>query len=155
MTLRVRTFSFDKLNVQKWLFVKLKWNVLPDKHLVDRYFEGVQRLKVKNDGRGLDFYIRDEDVLDLESTFGLRFANNVVVFAIGAAHHTKRLPLTKCIELCRNINRNVVIIGGPGDTEVGMSIAEACDEKCFQRMWNALHPSKCLIDSAEYGSYKQ
>lgn len=34
-----------------------KINLMPDKHLVDRYFEGLRALHVKNDGKGLDYFL--------------------------------------------------------------------------------------------------
>jgi len=52
-----RSFSFNKLNVEKWLMVNFKINHLPDKHIVDRYLETVTRLGVKNDALGLDYFI--------------------------------------------------------------------------------------------------
>src|SRR5450432_3948100 len=39
LRLGARSFSFNKLNIEKWLMVNLKINHLPDKHIVDRYLE--------------------------------------------------------------------------------------------------------------------
>src|SRR5690349_8684700 len=56
--LDVPSFSFPKLNIQKWLLVNFKWkSIMPDKSIVERYFETVKELGVKNDGRGLDYFI--------------------------------------------------------------------------------------------------
>ncbi|MEI6822126.1 MAG: glycosyl transferase, partial [Bacteroidota bacterium] len=41
MKLKVPSFTFNKLNVEKWLLVKLKINILPKIHIVDRYFKAV------------------------------------------------------------------------------------------------------------------
>ena len=35
-------FTFDKLNVKKWLLTNFKINTLPDIHIVDRYFEAIK-----------------------------------------------------------------------------------------------------------------
>ncbi|MBD0286668.1 MAG: glycosyl transferase, partial [Flavisolibacter sp.] len=35
------SFSFNKLNIEKFIYVKLKWNVMPDVHVVDRYMDTV------------------------------------------------------------------------------------------------------------------
>ncbi|MDQ6608957.1 MAG: glycosyl transferase, partial [Bacteroidota bacterium] len=35
--LDVPSFSFNKLNIEKFIFVKLKWNVMPRVHIIDRY----------------------------------------------------------------------------------------------------------------------
>ena len=48
---------FNKLNLKKLLLTKAKINLLPQKHLVDRYFDAVKKLGVTNDGLGLDFHI--------------------------------------------------------------------------------------------------
>ena len=53
----VKSYSFKKLNFEKWLMVNFKINKLPEKHIVDRYLETVKPLGVKNDGRGLDFFL--------------------------------------------------------------------------------------------------
>src|SRR6187431_504279 len=37
--LGAKSYSFDKLNIKKWLFVNWKFKVMPDKHIVDRYIE--------------------------------------------------------------------------------------------------------------------
>src|SRR6185503_17477617 len=49
--------SFNKLNIEKWLLVNFKINLLPNKHIVDRYFETVAHLGVKNDLKGMEFFI--------------------------------------------------------------------------------------------------
>jgi len=53
--LGVRSFSFNKLNIEKWLMVNLKINHLPDQHIVDRYLETTKSLGIKNDALGLDY----------------------------------------------------------------------------------------------------
>jgi ADP-heptose:LPS heptosyltransferase len=34
--LKKKSFSFEKLNIQKWLMTNFKWNFLPNLHIVDR-----------------------------------------------------------------------------------------------------------------------
>ena len=58
--LKTKAFSFPKLNFQKWLYTTFKWNTLPDKSIVERYFEAVKKIDVKNDGQGLDYFIPEE-----------------------------------------------------------------------------------------------
>src|SRR5207302_3835144 len=52
-----QSFSFNKLNIEKWLYTTFKWNILPDVHIVDRYMKTVAIFGVKNDGSGLDYFI--------------------------------------------------------------------------------------------------
>ena len=64
--LGVMSYSFNKLNVEKWLMVNLKINKLPNVHIIDRYMETVKPLGVKTDALGLDFFIPEKDEVPLE-----------------------------------------------------------------------------------------
>jgi ADP-heptose:LPS heptosyltransferase len=116
--LGVPAVSFNKLNVEKWLMVNLKINKLPAVHIVDRYLQTAQRLGVKSDALGLDFFIPEKDNVPLEwlpETHRVGF----VAYAIGGQHETKKLPVARMIELCKKINRPIVLLGGKEDFENG------------------------------------
>ncbi len=49
--------NVNKLNLKKWLLVRFKVNLLPKIHIVERYFNAAKKLKVTNDGQGLDYFI--------------------------------------------------------------------------------------------------
>ena len=113
--------SFPKLNYEKWLLVNFKINRLPDIHIVDRYFEAVRSLQVKNDGLGLDYFIAPEDEINA-SHLPEGFFENYTVLVIGGAHQTKQIPVEKSGEICQSLNNPVVICGGTTDHENGESI---------------------------------
>jgi ADP-heptose:LPS heptosyltransferase len=117
-------YSFPKLNLRKWLLVNLRWNLLPDIHIVDRYFMAVKKLKVKNDGRGLDYFIPADEEVDI-SQFPVPFHNGYNAFVIGAKHFTKALPEEKVIELVKRSSRPVILLGGQEDKGKGERIASA------------------------------
>ena len=132
-SLRKKTVSFDKINLEKWLMVNFGIDRLPEKHIVDRYFETIKYLRVENDGEGLDFFIRNEDEinsLQLPSTH----QQGYIAIAIGAKHATKILPLEKLIALCHSLQHPVILLGGKEDAErgekicaeVGANIYNAC-----------------------------
>src|SRR5688500_1928470 len=51
--LEVPCYTFKKLNIQKWILVNFRIkSIMPDKSIVDRYFEAIEELGVKNDGQG-------------------------------------------------------------------------------------------------------
>src|SRR5690606_21829575 len=54
---KAKSSSFKKLNIEKYLYTRLKINILPDVHIVDRYLATVEPLGVVNDGKGLDYFI--------------------------------------------------------------------------------------------------
>lgn len=116
--LGVRSFSFNKLNMEKWLMVNFKINKLPDVHIVDRYLATAKSLGVKNDALGLDYFIPEKDEVPWE-WFPETHRSGYVAYAIGAQHETKKLPVDRMIELCRKISRPIVLLGGKEDFENG------------------------------------
>lgn len=111
INLLVKRISFDKINFEKWLYTSFKINLLPYLHIVDRYMETVLKLGVSNDGKGLDFFIKQDTNIN---KFNL--PENYIVYAIGGQHETKKLPLNKQIELLSLIkSENIVLVGGKED----------------------------------------
>ncbi len=122
LRLGVKSFSFDKLNLQKWILVKFKKDIMPKVHIVDRYMKTVETLGVKNDNQGLDYFIPEKDKMPLD-WLPENFRNGYAVYAIGGQHETKKLPLNKMVELCKTIKLPLVLIGGKEDVEIGDRIA--------------------------------
>jgi ADP-heptose:LPS heptosyltransferase len=120
----VPTYRFNKLNREKWLFVNLKINRLPNRHIVDRYLETVAPFGVKDDGGGLDYFLPPTDEVPLD-TLPETHRRGYLAFAIGGQHETKKLPVERMIELCRVLGRPVVLLGGPEDAANGERITEA------------------------------
>jgi ADP-heptose:LPS heptosyltransferase len=127
-SLGVNSRSFDKLNWHKWLLVNFKKNILPAKHIVDRYLKTIEFLGVKNDGKGLDYFLTNE--YDLKNMLPESHLNFISV-VIGAQHDTKRLPVDRLIELCSKINHPVVLLGGLEDVERGEKIALKAGKHVF------------------------
>lgn len=118
----IPSYSFNKLNIKKWLLTALKINVMPSVHIVDRYMDTVKTFGVRNDGRGLDYFLHQSDVVpdsDIPAAQSLGFVGIV----IGAAHATKKLPVKKLQELCAGIHHPIILLGGPEDKELGDEIA--------------------------------
>ena len=120
--LGVKSYSFNKLNVEKWLMVNLKINRLPNVHIVDRYMDTVRPLNVKMDNLGLDYFIPEKDEVE-RSWLPETHRKEYVAYAIGAQHETKKLPVARMIELCDRINKPIVLLGDKNDYENGEQIA--------------------------------
>ncbi len=118
LQLGVKSYSFEKLNLNKWLLVRFKINTLPDLHIVDRYLATVLPLGVSNDGKGLDYYIPYKDQVEL-NWLPPTHQTGYVAYAIGGQHATKKLPVERMIELCRKIDYPVILLGGKEDQEAG------------------------------------
>ncbi len=149
LALRTQSRSFNKLNWEKWLMVRFKINRLPNTHIVDRYLETVLSLGIKNDGQGLDYFIPETDEVDVTTLLPVN-AGSYVAFVIGAAHATKRLPESKIIGMCKKISQPVILLGGPGEKEMGESIAEAAGEHVINTCGSLrLHQSASVVRQAE------
>jgi heptosyltransferase-2 len=126
----VKSFSFNKLNFEKWLLTAFKIKRLPKVHIVDRYLETVKSFGVANDGKGLDYFIPEQDLVPMEDLPMSHHAGFIAV-VIGAALNTKKLPLHKLIALCKKINYPVVLLGGGEDKLDGDTIAETDRVKIY------------------------
>lgn len=130
--------SFDKLNFEKWLLVRMGIDWLPNIHIVQRYMATVAHLGVRYDGEGLDFFIPPEEEypiylpprphkgeprIEENSPFWGQGGEGFIVFVIGATHATKRLPTQKIIEICRDIRQPIVLLGGKSEATAGKEIA--------------------------------
>ncbi|MBX2895664.1 MAG: glycosyltransferase family 9 protein [Cyclobacteriaceae bacterium] len=116
-----KAFSFNKLNLEKWLWVNLKINRLPNVHIVDRYLDTLKPLGLKPDALGLDYFIPEKDEVPLD-WLPPEFHKGYVAYAMGAQHNTKKLPLKRMIELCDKINKPIVLLGGKEDFETAEAI---------------------------------
>lgn len=150
--LGIKSFPFNKLNIQKWIYTNLKWNLLPDLHIVDRYLKTVDSFGVKNDGEGLDYFIPAEDEVkqkDIPVSHHLGYIGLV----IGAAHNTKKLPLEKLKELCSKIDHPIILLGGKEDGENAKQIAavdpikiyNACGKFKLNESADLVRKSKLII----------
>lgn len=148
--LRRKSFTFRKLNFKKFLLVNFKVNQMPDKHIVDRYMDTLTTLNVKNDQKGLDYFIPQKDIVGLNS-LPQEFRSGFAAVVIGATYFTKRLPLLKLAELIQSISRPVVLLGGKEDTQIANELENLLPNKV---VYNAvgrytLNQSASLIKSSE------
>jgi ADP-heptose:LPS heptosyltransferase len=146
--LSVRSKSFPKLNFRKYLLVQFKWNIMPEIHIVDRYFEAVKPLGVKNDHEGLDFFIPKHEVFDPES-LPLIFCNGYHAVVLGGQHKTKIFPAEKVIEVAQYLEKPIVLLGGPEDAERGEKIVLSLGEKALNKCGKlSLFQSALIVKNA-------
>ncbi len=127
---KVKSFSFNKLNVEKFILTNFKVNTLPKKHIVDRNFECIKSLGVENDGLGLDYFIPAFDRVK-ESDLPTAHSAGYIALVIGAALATKKMPLHKLKELCAAIHHPIILLGGKEDYEEGKAIAQVDEIKIY------------------------
>lgn len=139
LLLNAKTYTLKSLRWKQWLMVNLKIDQLPNKHLVQRMFESVQRLNLKPDDLGLDYFIPEKDKVS-KDWLPQDFWGEYMVFCIHANYITRKLPIDRMIELCDKINKPVVLLGEKDDFETGevvssffgKSVSVTYDEGLFQ-----------------------
>ena len=122
--LGVPAYSYKKLSLQKWLLTKLQINLLPKTHVCDRYIDTLEHFNVTNDEKGLDYFF-PKDYHFQSSNLPTSHLAGFVAFVIGASYLNKKMPVQKWIELAKQINKPIVIIGGKEDVASANEIAAA------------------------------
>lgn len=129
IALNKKTFSFKKLNWEKFLIVNLKTNILPKTHIVDRYFETVKSIGVKNDGLGLNYFIAKKDFISINTYLPHEFNNGYNALVIGGSYYTKQIPYNKLKEICTKSSLPLVLLGGKEDVHVSEQLHQVFQTK--------------------------
>ena len=84
--LEISSFSFNKLNLRKWVYTNFRVNVMPDVHIVDRYLGTVSSFGVTNDGAGLDYFIPEKDKVKEDDIPASHHAGYIGVVMVNLPH---------------------------------------------------------------------
>ncbi len=149
LTLKVKTYRYNKQRFKRFLLTQFKINLL-NNHVVDRNFSAVKKLNVINDGKGLDYFIPEQDEIPPAKLPFTHLAGYCVV-VIGAKHFTKQIPTKKLEELCAKISIPIMLIGGLDDAYLGTQL-ESIDQF---KIYNAcgkfnINQSASIIKKAKY-----
>ncbi|MEJ7822911.1 MAG: glycosyltransferase family 9 protein [Chitinophagaceae bacterium] len=121
--LKKKSFTVDKLTVQKFFLTRLHLNFMPGIHITKRSLETVKSFGVKDDGLGLDYFIPDNDKVS-ENDLPTSHLAGYIAIVIGASYRTKKLPVHKLQELCIKIPLPVILVGGEEDVKEGMMVSK-------------------------------
>ena len=128
--LRVPATSFEKLNWEKLLLVTFNINNLPKVHIVDRYFQTLYKIRIKNDGKGLEYYSGLENEKKIKG-LDEEIKGDFVVLVVGGTYFTKQIPLIKLLEIIQIIKIPVLLLGGPEDMEIAEEVMEKSEKKVY------------------------
>ncbi len=149
LALRCPSATFPKLNLRKWWYVHTKrLDVMPNIHIVDRYFDAVKKIGVKNDNLGLDFFTTPEP--DFHIPFG-----NYIAIVCGATYTTKQIPLQLIYNITRREVYNFVLLGDKSDGErldalplpFGDNVFNACGKTTLNQSALMVKNSDAVITS--------
>lgn len=150
LKLGVKCYRFPKLNFKKWLLTFLKIDKMPSTHVVNRYFETVAKIGVKNDKKNNQFHLSSESTVNVLTSYQLE-AKSYLAVAIGAQFATKRIPGAKLIEILEHLRLPIILLGGKEDSR---QAAILCQQLSNQKIYNAcgkhsLLESASLVEQAK------
>jgi ADP-heptose:LPS heptosyltransferase len=149
--LGIPSFSFPKLNFEKWLLVNVKINKLPKKHIVDRYLEATMVFDIINDEAGLDYFLPREIKLNPQL-----FEKPFIVLVAGAKHFTKQIPQKTMTEICDKVEVPIYILGDSSDAPkadnvvsltTNPNVVNLCGKLSFDESAYLVKTSKLVISS--------
>lgn len=147
--LKELSFTFEKLNWEKWLLVNFGINKMPKEHIVDRYMAAIKGFSIQNDNQGLDFFIPEGQDLPLER-IPESHRSGFIALGIGAAHWRKKPRKEQYITICNQLNYPIALVGGPAEKQLGEEIVQATGS----HVWNtagalSLNESASLVQHCE------
>lgn len=153
--LGVRSLAFDKINLKKFMAVNFKMiDALPSKHIVDRYFETVSSLGVKNDLKGLEHFIDEKDRVDVANLFFEGKKQDFAALVVGGSYFTKKIPMQKLEEICRHVTIPLIALGDRNDALIAEKlkekfphVANACGKLSVNQSASVIRQSKFVISS--------
>jgi len=111
--------TYPKLNFRKILLTTCKINLLPQVHIVERYFHALRDFQLTYDYQGLDFFFPEKFKMELS------FApNQYIACVLGGTYQTKKYPVHKWTELIRLLHMPAVLLGGPDEKQEGDDIVQ-------------------------------
>jgi ADP-heptose:LPS heptosyltransferase len=118
----VPSYSFNKLNLEKWLYVNFKYPKLPNKHIVERYLETLKSLQVPYSLQTSLAYFPNPDA-EIES---LNLPQNFIAVVMGASYQAKKLRVNKLAKVISNSpNHYFILLGGKTDMDDAQNLISA------------------------------
>ncbi len=115
--LRGIVLNYKKQKFKRLLLLYFGLNTL-NKHIVDRYFNCVKKLNVKNDNNGLDYFLHQKTFVNVKKN------DSFLVWCIGASFEQKTLSVSQIVNVCNNLSVRVLLIGGDQELSKGELIVQ-------------------------------
>jgi ADP-heptose:LPS heptosyltransferase len=150
LSLKRLSYSFNKLNFRKWLFVNFKYNSLPPTHIVDRYLATTKTFSVEDDHAGLDYFIPEVDEMDL-SFMSEEHRSNFIVIVIGGGHQTKQIPTERIRQLINELDIPIVFLGGSEDIGKAEELMSTIEKRAVYNLTGKLsiNQSASIVKQAQ------
>lgn len=145
-SLKALDFTLDKRNWDKWLLVRFGKDRMNGLHIVDRYLDTVKLFGIHDDGKGLDYFIPEGEEVDPKTYTNKPY----VAIALGAAHIGKRMPEALIQQVCEELPKEIILLGGKDDFDEGERIANVIGNRVHNAAGkHSIHGSASLVQQAE------
>lgn len=143
--LRKPVIRYDKLNVEKWILVQFRKDLIKEpRHIVDRYFESLAKIGLRNDGKGLDYFIAAGTINPLPQ-------EPYIAYGTGGTYYTKKMPPDQIIRHFSELPHPLVLLGGPTEEEAARQVKQALGDRCINMVGRCdLHTTALIIREAEW-----
>ena len=117
LSLRCASSIYRKDSLAKYLLIYFNISNI-NSHTVEKYFESVRILNIKNDDCGLDYFI--------ESTIKVDFNINqsFIAWSIGGSAYQKMLSQKQIVSVADNLKIPIVLLGGIDVKNIGNQIKD-------------------------------
>ncbi|CAI8302578.1 MAG: ADP-heptose--LPS heptosyltransferase 2 [Cryomorphaceae bacterium] len=113
--LKIKSFVVKKENIKRYILIYFGVNLL-NNHIVDRYFNTIENLKVYNDNQGIDYALSNLPNLKFETN------KDYISWCIGGTHEAKKLSIKQISNVINKLNTDVVLIGGADEKKMAAEI---------------------------------
>ena len=105
LALGIPITRYSKSNFKKFIYMNFGVNYLNNEHVVDRYMKTISFLDVKNDGKGLDYFISN----DAQVAFDIK--QDFIAWSIGGSKIQKKLSPDQISQACLKIDMPIILLG--------------------------------------------
>ena len=145
-SLKVPIKRYSKSNFKKFLYIFFGINLLNNKHVVDRYVDVLSFLNLKNDDKGLDYFISEGSLVDYD------VKQKYITWCIGASKIQKQLSTSQIVTIANKLDFPIILLGGKDEKEQGDKIIQICDKARILNLCGevSINQSAYLIKHSQY-----
>ena len=106
-------------------------------------------LNVHNDHKGLEFYIPENQGFE-EDDLPMMFEDGFVAIVLAAQHFTKRIPVSKVVEIGSILHKPIMLLGGKDVYEEGERVVSQLGERATNGCGKySLYQSAAILQHAD------
>ena len=145
-SLKVPIKRYSKSNFKKFLYMFFGINLLNNKHVVDRYVDVLSFLNLKNDDKGLDYFLPKGSLVDYD------VKQKYITWCIGASKIQKQLSVSQIATIANKLDLPIILLGGKEQKEHGDKIIQISNKARILNFCGevSINQSAYLIKNSQY-----